>query len=91
MTSGQTAAEPESLLGEYDALLLDLDGVVYAGGVAIPHAVETLAAVRRRHVPVAFVTNNASRPPEAVAEYAKQTGATSILRRCDSASYKGST
>lgn len=49
-----------------DVVLADLDGVVYAGENAIPHAVEALvaAAERRR---VGYLTNNASRTPQTVA------------------------
>ena len=57
------------VLHGHDGLLCDLDGVVYAGGAAIPGAVETLATQQDRGVPVAFVTHNASRAPEAVAEH----------------------
>ncbi|TJZ43417.1 HAD family hydrolase [Streptomyces piniterrae] len=52
----------------YDTALLDLDGVVYAGGRAIAHAVESLTAARNAGMHLAYVTNNASRTPEAVAE-----------------------
>lgn len=50
-----------------DALLVDLDGVVYKGAAAIPHAVESIngAAERMR---VGYVTNNASRLPASVAD-----------------------
>ena len=49
-----------------DVLLADLDGVVYAGENAIPHAVESLVAAAdgRR---VGYLTNNASRTPQTVA------------------------
>ncbi|MDX6225375.1 MAG: glycerol-phosphatase [Frankiales bacterium] len=67
MSQVAAAAPSGPLIDEYDALLVDLDGVVYAGGSALPHAVEVLSAVRARGVPLAFVTNNASRTPEAVA------------------------
>lgn len=53
----------------HDALLCDLDGVVYAGAGAIDGAVETLNTLVQEGVPVAFVTNNASRDPESVAEH----------------------
>lgn len=56
------------LQDDYDALLLDLDGVVYAGGAAVPHAVSALVAARAAGLRLAFVTNNASRTPEAIAE-----------------------
>jgi len=45
----------------YDGLLCDLDGVVYAGPQPIPGAIETLNALIDRGIPVAFVTNNASK------------------------------
>ncbi|ROQ40645.1 HAD superfamily hydrolase (TIGR01459 family) [Frondihabitans sp. PhB188] len=49
-----------------DVVLADLDGVVYTGRNAIPHAVESLnrAAADAR---VAYITNNASRTADAVA------------------------
>jgi phospholysine phosphohistidine inorganic pyrophosphate phosphatase len=43
------------------AYLLDLDGTVYAGGAAIPGAVETLERIRARGVPFRLVTNTTSR------------------------------
>ena len=58
----------------HDGLLCDLDGVVYAGGGAVPGAVETLTALAERGVPVGFVTNNASRAPESVAEHLRSLG-----------------
>ncbi len=49
----------------YDTLFVDLDGVVYRGPDAVPHAVDALSAFPGR---VLFVTNNASRTPQTVAE-----------------------
>ncbi|MCG7423203.1 HAD-IIA family hydrolase [Micrococcus sp. ACRRV] len=63
-----------TFFGGHDGLLCDLDGVVYAGGESIPGAVETVSALAERGVPVGFVTNNASRPPEAVAEQLRRFG-----------------
>ena len=60
------------LVDLYDLTMLDLDGVVYVGDHAVPGAADHLAAVRRAGAHVAFVTNNASRSPAAVAE--KLTG-----------------
>ena len=51
----------------HDAVLLDLDGVVYAGDRAVPGAPEALARLREEGTPLRFVTNNASRTPEQVA------------------------
>ncbi|MEV4613449.1 HAD-IIA family hydrolase [Kitasatospora sp. NPDC049258] len=59
----------------YDVALLDLDGVVYAGPHAIEHAVDSLAAAREAGMRLAYVTNNASRPPRVVAEHLTELGA----------------
>lgn len=67
---------PELLVDAYDAVLLDLDGVVYLGPVAVPEAPESLAALRGRGVHVGFVTNNAARPPAAVATHLVELGIT---------------
>jgi HAD superfamily hydrolase (TIGR01450 family) len=68
---------PEPVLVDaYDALLLDLDGVVYVGPHPVPHAVEILTEVRRLGVVTAYVTNNASRPPDVVAEHLRSFGLT---------------
>jgi HAD superfamily hydrolase (TIGR01450 family) len=58
----------------YDAALLDLDGVVYVGPAAVPHAVDALAAARKAGMRLAFVTNNASRTPQAVADHLRELG-----------------
>ncbi|TGA88988.1 HAD hydrolase-like protein, partial [Streptomyces palmae] len=62
------------LSGRYDTALLDLDGVVYAGGQAIAHAVDSLAAARRGGMHLAYVTNNALRTPQAVAAHLTELG-----------------
>ncbi|WP_016905158.1 HAD hydrolase-like protein [Streptomyces xiaopingdaonensis] len=80
MVSSQAAkgAEPpadrtepsEQALGSvHDTALLDLDGVVYTGGEAVPHAVRSLEAARAEGMAMAYVTNNAARPRETVAEH----------------------
>jgi len=53
----------------YDTALLDLDGVVYAGGQAIAHAVESLGTAHKGGMRLAYVTNNALRTPDSVAEH----------------------
>ncbi len=63
-----------ALLARYDVALLDLDGVVYAGRAAVPGAVTALAAARAAGLRLAFVTNNASRSPSAVAEHLVSLG-----------------
>ena len=52
----------------YDAALLDLDGVVYLGGKAIPGAAQALGQAAQAGMRLAYVTNNASRTPAAVAQ-----------------------
>ncbi|MER5476589.1 HAD hydrolase-like protein [Streptomyces sp. NPDC002734] len=58
----------------YDTALLDLDGVVYAGGEAIVHAVDSLAVARDAGMHLAYVTNNALRTPDTVAEHLTELG-----------------
>ena len=58
---------PQTIAEAYDVLLFDLDGVVYIGGKAIPGAPEALQGAQRAGAHVAYVTNNASRTPAAVA------------------------
>ena len=60
-------------LAGVDLLLADLDGVVYAGDRALPHAVESITRVQRR-IPVGYVTNNASRTDAAVAAQLRELG-----------------
>lgn len=62
-----------TLLSVYDGLLLDLDGVVYVGPDAVPHAVASLHEASR-HVSTGYVTNNAARPAAAVAEHLRGLG-----------------
>jgi HAD superfamily hydrolase (TIGR01450 family) len=58
---------PEPLAQAYDVALLDLDGVVYLGGSPVPGAPEALAKAAGLGTRLAFVTNNSSRTPSAVA------------------------
>ncbi|MFF2897262.1 HAD hydrolase-like protein [Streptomyces sp. NPDC057966] len=58
----------------YDTALLDLDGVVYAGGHAIVHAVDSLGEARDGGMHLAYVTNNALRTPAAVAAHLTELG-----------------
>lgn len=62
------------LAAGYDVVLLDLDGVVYRGGDAVPGAVQAIAEIRRREIRVGFVTNNASRAAADVAAQLRGMG-----------------
>jgi HAD superfamily hydrolase (TIGR01450 family) len=62
------------LIDQHDAVLLDLDGVVYRGAPAVPHAVESLTVTHDAGVKLGFVTNNAARPPQVVADQLAHLG-----------------
>lgn len=57
------------LVEVYDCAMLDLDGVVYVGREAVAGASDVLATAGELGIRLAYVTNNASRPPAAVAEH----------------------
>lgn len=61
-------------MDRFDALLFDLDGVVYVGPDAVPHAVEVIETARGAGVECVFITNNAARMPEAVAHHLTELG-----------------
>ncbi len=64
----------QALCRAYDLAMLDLDGVVYVGGAAVPGAPDHLARARAAGMRLAFITNNASRPPARVAEHLRELG-----------------
>lgn len=51
----RTESSGQPLHEAYDTALLDLDGVVYAGGRAIPHAVESLGTARERGMHLSLI------------------------------------
>ena len=59
----------DRLIDAYDAALFDLDGVVYLGPAPVEGAAEGIAALRADGTKVGFVTNNAARGPESVAQH----------------------
>ncbi|MCD4527386.1 HAD-IIA family hydrolase [Nocardioides sp. cx-173] len=65
-----------SLSTDYDLAMLDLDGVVYIGPDAVPGAAGHLDRVRESGMRLAFITNNAARPPQAVAAHLQELGVT---------------
>ncbi|HEU5476035.1 MAG TPA: HAD-IIA family hydrolase [Actinophytocola sp.] len=76
----------DRLLDRYDAVLLDLDGTVYRGAEAVPGAAGVVARIRDAGVAVRFVTNNASRSPEQVADHLRELGVPADLSEvCTSA------
>lgn len=74
--------EPARVLGacedplarRYDVAMVDLDGVIYIGPDAVPGADHHLAAAREAGMSLGFVTNNAARPPQSVADHLTRLG-----------------
>jgi HAD superfamily hydrolase (TIGR01450 family) len=62
------------LVGAYDIVIFDLDGVVYLGREPIDGAVEAIDGLYRAGVPVAYATNNASRRADEVAALLNSLG-----------------
>ncbi|WKD59355.1 HAD-IIA family hydrolase [Corynebacterium caspium] len=60
-----------TLISLYDALLLDLDGTVWESGRSIPGAVDS---IRRSEKPAVYVTNNASRSSDEIAQMLQTIG-----------------
>lgn len=57
-----------ALIDGHDVALFDLDGVVYLGPEPVPGAVAGVAALQARGVRAIYVTNNAARPAQTVAD-----------------------
>jgi glycerol-1-phosphatase len=64
-------------LDDVDVLLADLDGVVYTGPSALPYAVESINRAQQ-HLRVGYITNNASRTADSVAEHLTELGLTVV-------------
>jgi HAD superfamily hydrolase (TIGR01450 family) len=61
-------------LDEVDVVLADLDGVVYAGPGALPHAVDSLNRAQEEGRRLGYITNNASRTDATVAAHLSSLG-----------------
>lgn len=57
----RASSVPTMLDDQIRAVLLDLDGVLYQGGKALPGAADTVARLRTRGLTLRFVTNTATR------------------------------
>jgi glycerol-1-phosphatase len=68
-----TGLNMKNIAQEYDCLLIDLDGTVFRGHRPTEGAVQALDEVRSRKL---FVTNNASRSADEVAEHLSELGFT---------------
>jgi HAD superfamily hydrolase (TIGR01450 family) len=77
MTSaeGDSAAEDLISLAEnFDAILFDLDGVLYRGPSEIPGAAEAVRELTQHGIRCSFVTNNASRTAAEIANHLQNLG-----------------
>ena len=61
-------------MGNIEALLLDLDGTVYNGNLAVPGAAAFLRRLRQEGLPFLYVTNRASRSAEAICDQLRGYG-----------------
>nr|WP_179665638.1 HAD-IIA family hydrolase [Nocardioides panaciterrulae] len=67
-------ASESPLHDAYDLAMLDLDGVVYIDGEAVPGAPDHLASAAKAGLRLAYITNNASRPAAVVAAHLADLG-----------------
>ncbi|WP_433048107.1 HAD-IIA family hydrolase [Dactylosporangium sp. CS-033363] len=67
-------SDKDDLVGHYDLVIFDLDGVLYLVDQVIPGAAEACAKLRERGIPSAYATNNASRLPGDVAALLTRIG-----------------
>ena len=74
MTEPLVAGCDSPLATRHDVALLDLDGVLYVGPDAVPGAPDAVRAAAAAGMRPAYVTNNASRTPEAVAAHLRELG-----------------
>ncbi|WP_110590390.1 HAD-IIA family hydrolase [Microbacterium suaedae] len=63
-----------SPLDGVDVVFADLDGIVYAGPGAVPHAIESLNRAASEGRRLGYITNNASRTDAAVASHLADLG-----------------
>lgn len=56
-------------LREYEAVLLDLDGTIWAEDVALPGAIELIAALQARRQPFAFISNSDHAPSRLIRRF----------------------
>jgi HAD superfamily hydrolase (TIGR01450 family) len=73
-SSGTLGTSEVPLVDAHDLVMLDLDGVVYRGAQAVPGAVDAIAAARSGGVMTSFLTNNASRTADEVADHLRTLG-----------------
>ena len=78
-------------IADFDVLLFDLDGVVYIGSEQVPGATVAIESARAQGARCIFVTNNASRTPDEVAEHLCSLGVAAEADEVVTASMAGAT
>jgi HAD superfamily hydrolase (TIGR01450 family) len=63
-----------ALVEGFDGIVCDLDGVIYRGQSAVPHAVASVLSALSTGIGIVFATNNASRAPAEVAAHLDALG-----------------
>ena len=61
MTASDVLAGPTEF---YDAYIFDMDGTIYLGDQLLPGAARLVHELRRREIPVRFLSNNPTKDPE---------------------------
>ncbi|QAY60847.1 HAD-IIA family hydrolase [Microbacterium protaetiae] len=69
-----TPAPTPTPMDGVDTVLADLDGVIYAGSGALPHAVASLTRAADDGARLGYITNNASRTDANVAAHLRELG-----------------
>ena len=89
VTPSWLSASSPRLADDFDVALLDLDGTLFRGSQVIEVAPAVVQALREAGVRPAFVTNNASRPPAAVAAHLTALGVTCDVAEVTTAAQAG--
>ena len=71
MSATALTAWPERL---YDAYVFDMDGTIYLGDHLLPGAKRLIEELRRRGIPVRFLSNNPTKDPEQYVEKLERLG-----------------
>jgi len=74
MTRAPLQSSTTPLIDQHDVALLDLDGVVYIGSDAVPGVPGFIAMAAEAGMRFGYVTNNAARTPQQVAEHLRHLG-----------------
>lgn len=69
-----TKENASAILKKAKVVLLDMDGVIWRSGTAIPNVDKAISTLQEWHVPTIYVTNNASRTRDYQANKIKRLG-----------------